>query len=196
MSEPLGRLPLLGPEALAPTQQELYRAIAAGPRATGPFSVVDDRGRLLGPFNALLYAPGIGAAVERLGAALRFEGSLDARARELVICAVAVHWDSDYEWYAHAAVARASGVSEAELEQVRAGAVPATLNRSEESALRLATALLRERAVEAELYELVVADHGADGVVELCALVGYYQLLAGLLAAADVPAPADEEEHS
>ena len=147
--------------------------------------------RLLGPFNALLYAPGIGDAVQRLGAALRFEGSLPARTRELVGCAVAAHWESGYEWYAHSRMARAAGVSDEELDQVRQGATPAGLAPEDSAALRLAGALLRDRAVDEAGYADAVTRHGEAPGAEIALLVGYYQALAGLLATVDVPAPVD-----
>lgn len=186
-----GRLPLLDPANLDPAQRQVYDAIASGPRASGPFSVVDGAGRLLGPFNALLHQPTIGAAVERLGSALRFSGALDARTRELVICAVAARWDSGYEWYAHSRMAREVGICEDELAEVAAGRLPTGLADGESAALRLATGLLHDHAVSAEVYADVVTHHGEPGLVELCAVVGYYQLLAGLLAAVDVAAPDD-----
>jgi 4-carboxymuconolactone decarboxylase len=194
LSEHEGRLPLLEPGVLDAAQRDLYASIAQGPRALGPFSIVDSAGRLAGPFNALLHSPAIGSAVEQLGAALRFGGDLDARTRELVICTVAAHWESAYEWYAHERVAREVGVRAAELEAVRAGGVPDGLPAAEAAALALASALLRERTVRPELYDLVVDHHGPSGLVEICTVVGYYQLLAGLLAAADVGVPEDHDE--
>lgn len=184
-----GRLPLLDPATLDRAQRKVYDSIASGPRALGPFSVVDDAGRLTGPFNALLHHPTIGAAVEQLGSALRFSGSLDARTRELVVCAVAARWDSRYEWYAHSRMAREVGVTDEELAEVADGRIPAGVSAGESAALQLATGLLREQAVLPEVYTPVVETHGEAGLVELCTLVGYYQLLAGLLAAADVGAP-------
>ena len=64
--------PLLAPNELSADQQELYEKITAGPRANGPFRIMHDDGSLAGPFNALLFAPRIGNAVQELGAALRF----------------------------------------------------------------------------------------------------------------------------
>ena len=110
-----GRFPLLAPNALTDAQRALYEAVAGPPRANGPFLVVDDGSHLAGPFNALLYSPDIGQAVQALGAALRFGGSLSDRTRELVICAVATELNSDYEWYAHSRVALSVGVRPAEL---------------------------------------------------------------------------------
>jgi len=53
---------------------------------------------------------------------------------------------------------------------------------------------LRERAVNLELYDIVVDHHGPSGLVEICTVVGYYQLLAGLLAAANVGVPDDHDQ--
>jgi alkylhydroperoxidase family enzyme len=192
LSDP--RLRLLHPEELDASQRALYEAVAGGPRAGGPFRLVDDDGRLLGPFNAMLYAPGIGSALQALGSALRFDGGLPARTRELVICAVAAHWDSEYEWYAHSRVARTVGITDAELDDVRAGRVPAGARDPERAALRLARARLADRRVDDDVHADAVRHHGEPGVVELAVLVGYYQALAGLLATEAVSAPEDEAE--
>ena len=185
-----GRLPLLAPTALTDAQRRLYETIVAPPRGTGPFLVVDDDGHLAGPFNALLWAPELGQSVQALGAALRFSGTLSDRIRELCICAIAAELDSDYEWYAHSRVAATVGITAAELSDLRVGTAPESLAAEEAAALALALALLRGHRVDAATYSAVLAHHGAPGVVELTVLTGYYRLLAGLLAAAAVPAPA------
>ena len=186
-----GRFPLLAPNALTDAQRALYEAVAGPPRANGPFLVVDDGSHLAGPFNALLYSPDIGQAVQALGAALRFGGSLSDRTRELVICTVAAELNSDYEWYAHGRVALSVGISPAELESVRAGQIPDAVGPDERAALSLAISLLRDGVVSAEVHAGVLKYLGHPGVAELAVLVGYYQTLAGLLAAADVRAPLD-----
>jgi 4-carboxymuconolactone decarboxylase len=193
LSDRNGRIPLLEPQQLTEEQRDLYDRIAGGPRATGPFSLTDAHGGLLGPFNALLRNPGVGGAIERLGAALRFHGDLDAKVRELVICAVAAHWRSDFEWYAHSRVASEVGIDDAHLDAVWERRIPEGLSGPEDSALRLARSVLDDHVVREEVYDAAVEHHGSAGVVEICAVVGYYQLLAGLLATFDVPAPADEE---
>jgi 4-carboxymuconolactone decarboxylase len=190
-----GRLPLLAPESLDGEQRAVYDAVAGGPRAGGPFRLVDDEGRLLGPFNAMLYAPAIGQALQSLGAALRFTGRLPPRTRELVICLVGAHWGSEYEWYAHSRVALAVGISATELEALSAGEIPGGLAPAEEAALQLATSLLRDRAVDDDVHAAALEHHGHAGLVELSTLVGYYQTLAGVLATADVPAPGDPTEN-
>ncbi|WP_231941156.1 carboxymuconolactone decarboxylase family protein [Arthrobacter sp. U41] len=185
----VGRFPLLAPDELSDQQRDLYGAIAGPPRGNGPFSIVDETGRLNGPFNALLYSPAIGNAVQALGAALRFGGSLPDRTRELVICAVAAELESAYEWYAHSRVATSVGISGTELNQLRDGEFPDTLTATESAALGLTRALLRGKTVGHEIHAAALEHFGHEGITELSVLVGYYRLLAGILAAGDVPVP-------
>lgn len=186
-----GRFPLLAPHELSAQQRDLYETISGPPRGNGPFSIVDESGRLSGPFNALLYSPAIGNAVQALGAVLRFNGSLPDRTRELVICAVAAELQSDYEWYAHSRVAPEVGITGIELKQLHDGGVPATLTPDETAALGLTHSLLRGVAVGDDVHAAALEHFGHCGVMELSVLVGYYRLLAGVLAAGDVPAPRD-----
>lgn len=183
------------PHELSNQQRDLYGVIAGPPRGNGPFSIVDENGRLSGPFNALLYSPAIGNAVQALGAVLRFGGSLPARTRELVICAVAAELESAYEWYAHSLVATTVGINGTELKQLHEGDVPDTLSADESAALGLTRSLLRGTAVDEDVHAAALEHFGHGGITELSVLVGYYRLLAGILAAGDVPVPAAAGEH-
>ena len=115
------RLPRLAPETLREDQRALYDAITCGPRAQGPqhFALAAPDGTLNGPFNALLYSPALGTALQEVGAAVRYRTGLPDRARELAILLVAARWDSAFERDSHEAVARSLGFSEAELEAIR-----------------------------------------------------------------------------
>lgn len=184
-----GRFPLLTPAELTDEQRAVYDSIAGPPRGNGPFTMVYDDGALAGPFNAMLLSPAIGNAVQALGAVLRFGGALDGRLRELVICAISADLDSAYEWYAHSRVAVTVGIDEAELDHLRKGLVPPTLSDAERAALDLTRVLLEGTTVKDDLHARVLAHFGHSGVAELSLLVGYYRMLAGLLAAGNVPAP-------
>ena len=93
------RLPRLAPEALTGDQRALYDAITSGPRAQGPqhFALAAQDGTLNGPFNALLYSPALGEALQEVGAAVRYRTGLTDRARELAILLVAARWHSAFE---------------------------------------------------------------------------------------------------
>src|SRR4029077_131361 len=116
------RLPKFEPPALDAEQRSLYDAIAGGRRAQGPqlFRLADADGRLEGPFNAFLLQPRLGAALQALGSSVRYDTGLDDRCREIAILTVAAHWHSDFEWYAHEAVARAAGLTTPQLAAIRA----------------------------------------------------------------------------
>ncbi|WP_165912971.1 carboxymuconolactone decarboxylase family protein [Tamaricihabitans halophyticus] len=180
-----GRLPLLAPAELAEAQRVLQERIVGGKRAGQPFQASTADGRLLGPFNALLYTPELGLAVQEVGEQLRFSGTLPARLRELVILTVGA--DSVYEWYAHSRVARTVGVTEAELEALAAGGTPETCDSREAVAIEVAKALPGE--VDAACYRRARAEFSEAELVELSVLAGYYRLLAGILATFAVPAP-------
>lgn len=184
-----GRFPLLEPAELNDAQRALYDTITDSPRKDGPFLLVDEDGRLAGPFNAMLHSPAIGEALQSLGSSLRFGGHLPARTRELVICLVAATLDSDYEWYAHSRVASEVGVQPEELEGLRRGDVPPSLSSAETATIGLATALLRGGRIEEDVHAGALPHLGHAGITELTVLVGYYQTLAGLLAVGAVPAP-------
>lgn len=184
-------VPLLTPAEMSPDQQDLYEKITAGPRANGPFTIAYDDGSLAGPFNALLCAPDIGNAVQELGAALRFQGALPDRTRELVICAVAAALNSEYEWYAHSRAAAVVGVSDEDLRELQAGSIPTSASGPEAAALELARELIAEAGVSENIRSKAHTHFGPSGLTELTVLVGYYRTLAGLLAVADVRAPAE-----
>jgi 4-carboxymuconolactone decarboxylase len=198
------RIPKLEPSALDDDQRSLYDAIAGGRRAQGPqlFRLADAQGRLEGPFNAFLLQPRLGSALQALGSSVRYDTGLDDRCREIAILVVAAHWRSDFEWYAHEAVARSVGLTAPELAAVRdAGlgdpepaAVPdghPALTGREAVVARTVAALAARGDLDDAQYREAVSQVGTAGLFELLTLVGYYATLALQLRVFRVPAPDD-----
>jgi 4-carboxymuconolactone decarboxylase len=185
------RLAKLSPAELSPDQRRLYAAITGGPRASGrrPFPLTDSDGGLEGPFNAMLLQPAVGSALQALGAAIRYQGTLAPRTREFAVLIVAAHWDSDFEQYAHEAVGRAAGLTEDELARIRAGAELELTDAAERAAVRACRALVRDGDLDDDEYQAAVGVLGAAGLFELTTLVGYYITLAIQLRAFRVGAP-------
>lgn len=173
------RLHRPAPDELDPARRELYETITGGPRAVGPalFPLVDEEGRLNGPFNAMLLAPELGQALQALGAAIRYRSSLSPRVREMAVLAVAARWDCAFERHAHEAVGRAAGLTEEELSALRGGSAPTLADPAEAAAMSLVMALLDGDADEMT-YGNAVAIGGERLVFELTTLVGYYATLA------------------
>jgi 4-carboxymuconolactone decarboxylase len=197
------RIPKLDPSALDDDQRSLYDAIAGGRRAQGPqlFRLADAQGRLEGPFNAFLLQPRLGSALQALGSSVRYDTGLDDRCREIAILVVAAHWRSDFEWYAHQAVARSVGLTDPELAAVRkAGlgdlelAAPdghSALTGREAVVARTVAALAARGDLDDAQYREAVSQVGTAGLFELLTLVGYYAALALQLRVFRVPAPDD-----
>ncbi len=186
----MSRLPVLTPDRLNPEQKRVYDNISGDVRRQQarkrPTS--NDEGTLSGPFNALLYAPEVGDAVQKLGAALRFESSLPGHLRELAILMMAQRWRANYEWVAHAPIAAREGLGDGVIAAVKAGRTPEA-QADVQCVHRFVSELVETRRVSDETYGQTRALIGEQGLVELISLVGYYAIIAGLLNSFEVGVP-------
>ena len=174
------RLGALSSDEMTPEQVGLYREILSGPRGQGPRAVLLDTGAggLAGPFNAMLYAPEVGHALQELGAAIRFRTKLPPRIREMGILVVAQAWDSAYERSSHEPIGRDAGLTEPEIEALRAGADPGFADEQERVAYQAVRSLVGPADLDDQQYDVAVRTLGEQALVELSALVGYYATLA------------------
>jgi 4-carboxymuconolactone decarboxylase len=188
------RLPLLHPDELDDEQRTAYEALTGGPRATrsGSARFVDGEGRLLGPFNPMLYSPAVGTPLQALGAALRFRTSFSRREREIAILVVAAHHRSDYEWYAHERIGREAGLTEAELTTLRTGGDPVLADARERIIHAATRSIIADHDLSDALYADAAATLGRATVVELVTLIGYYAALAMQLRIFRVDVPPGE----
>ncbi|GAA1632940.1 carboxymuconolactone decarboxylase family protein [Nonomuraea maheshkhaliensis] len=189
----MSRIAPIGPDELDARQWRIYDALVNGRRATQlrPFPIVDEQGALTGPCNAWLLNSAIGSAFEQLGAAVRFEISLSARDREIIILSVAQHRDSPYEMYAHRLAGAAAGLSELEVEALATGADPGLADEHERVVLDTTRLLLRTGGLDDDAYARAVKALGAPGLFEVTVIVGWYNHLATQLAVFDVRPPAE-----
>ena len=175
------RLPVLSSDEMTPEQVDLYREILGGPRGQGPRAILlaSGAGGLAGPFNAMLYAPPVGHALQELGTAIRFHTELAPRVREMAILVVAQAWDSAYERESHELLGRDAGLNDAEIEALRAGEDPGFADKQEQVAYSVLRALTSPGAdLDDQEYDTAVAVLGERALVELSTLVGYYATLA------------------
>jgi len=167
----VSRLEPIPPADLDAEQTSLYVSITEGPRAQGPqfFDLTRDDGALLGPFNALLLSPGLGAALQEVGAAIRYRTGLSARTREIAILTVAASWDCAFERESHESVGLAVGLTPDEMYQIRSGRVPPLDDPHERACAHL---------VDDGAWTTWAGTAGDTAVFELSTLVGYYATLA------------------
>lgn len=168
-----GRLPWFEPAELDDRQRAYYERLLSGPRDRS--ALTDAEGRLYGAFNARLLDPPVGTAIQELGAALRFGGELSARAREIVILSVAAAERCEYEWAAHARVARRAGLTEDELEGLRDGAGMPSFSPQEQAVLAAARALIDGRDLSDQQFAAAETQIGLAPLFDIISLVGHYQ---------------------
>jgi 4-carboxymuconolactone decarboxylase len=185
----MSRLPELRHDQLSPDAQAVWDAVVGtrGDRLQTP------AGGLSGPFNAFVHAPGVGGKLAELGATLRFGTSIDRRLTEVAIITVGARWKAEFEWYAHAGMARRHGVPEAVIDAIGRGASPPFETEDEQVVYDVARSLATSGHLPKQSYDRAAALLGNAGMVELVTLCGYYTLISFLLNAFDVPLPAGTE---
>jgi 4-carboxymuconolactone decarboxylase len=179
------RLRPLRPDELDAEQREVLAALSDPPGRVQR----DPDGSLQGPFDALLRAPHSGAALQGVGAALRYRSVLPERVRELATLLVAAHHRSAYEWHAHAPLAVAAGLPDELVAAVRIGALVDPADPAERAAAAAVGQLLETGDLDDETWAATTGALGEAGAVELTTLVGYYSLLAMQLRTLRVPLP-------
>jgi 4-carboxymuconolactone decarboxylase len=189
------RLAPIAPADLTDDQKPLFEAMTAGVAAKyADFTTTRDDGALLGPWNAWLHDPELGAAFWTVTQAMTKAKRIPDPARQVAILVTGAHFGAAYEIYAHAAVARAKhGMSERRIAALAAGQRPDDLDDDEATAHDVAAALLRGGPLPAPLYGRAIARFGQAGTNELVYLVGHYAFVSMTLNGFAIDVPADGE---
>lgn len=173
------RLPIPAREAMNEVQRAAADAIINGPRKA-----------IFGPFIPLLQTPELMERIGKAGESLRFDGTLPANIRELVICVVARETGNQFEWQTHAPLAIKAGIAAQAIELLAAGSRPKPLSDLEACAVDFTVELMRRNGVSDAAYAEAVGAFGEAGVVELSALIGYFVMVCWIMNVARTPGPA------
>ncbi len=184
----MSRLPSLKRDQLDDEGRATWDSITAT-RA----QIVDAEGGLIGPFNPWVTAPAVGGRLADLGAALRFQSSVDRRLLEVVIITVGAQWRAEFEWWAHSRMALHHGVAPEVVDAIARGEEPPFTSDDERTVHLVARQLLTTGRIDAPTYAAAQELLGDRGMVEIVALCGYYTLVSFTLNAFEVPLPPGEE---
>ena len=146
-------------------------------------------GAMRGPFAVMLHSPVLLDRAQVLGEYLRYQAAIAPDLREFAILVAAREWRQAYEWQVHAPLAEACGVATLVIDELQHGRQPAGLRAEQAAVLVFCQQLHRRHTVDDATFDAVHAILGTAGVVELCALCGYYAMLAMLLNVAGTPPP-------
>jgi 4-carboxymuconolactone decarboxylase len=183
------RLPFISPSDLTPEQRSLYEDMKAGISKYTTFSTMSDDGTIFGPWSAWLHEPELGTAIWGVTKAMTRFRHLPEVSRQIVILVVGAHFRAAYEIYAHSAVARAAGISEAQIATITSGRRPLDLSEEAQTAYDVAGALLNGGVLTAPAYQRAIDLFGQPGVNELIYLVGHYCFVSITLNGFDIPVP-------
>lgn len=170
------------PATLAPADRALYDAMVAQRAARGaPFD---------GPYLALMNHPQLCKRIEDLGYYLKFDGHLARDVYQFVVMCVARHTAAAFEWDDHLVHARAAGVPDAVIGQLQFGdpaqwAFPPPFG----PALQVLRCALGWRSIPQAAQQAAIAAFGIQGLIEIVALSGFYQMFSAINCGFDVALP-------
>ena len=177
--ERMAEIPL---DKMSSAQRAVADAIMSGPR-----------GGLRGPFNTWLRSPVLADRLQKVGEYIRFNTSLEKRINEMAILMTAQAWGSQYEWYAHAPLAIKAGLDPDIVAAIGAGRKPEKMKDDEAVVWEFTTQLRRDHGVDDAIYARALEKLGEQGIMDLIAVNGYYDVVSMTLNVARVAPPAGEE---
>lgn len=174
----MSRIPELDSESLSEQQRAVVDLITSGPHA-----------RVIGPYPAWLQSPELAKRARSLSEYLRFQSTPSKRLAEIAILITGRHWKAEFEFYAHAELARKAGVEEPIIQALAAGKRPEFPNRDDAIVYDLCTEMLGIRRISDATYKRALDAFGMQTLVELVAIMGYYCMVSITLNAFEAPLP-------
>ena len=111
----------------------------------------------------------------------------------MAILMTAQAWASQYEWYAHAPLAIKAGLDPDIVAAIGAGRKPEKMKDDEAVVWEFTTQLRRDHRVDDAIYAKALEKLGEQGIMDLIAVNGYYDVVSMTLNVARVAPPAGEE---
>jgi 4-carboxymuconolactone decarboxylase len=171
------RVPAVRREDLDEADREVYDAIAAS------------RGvefAKQGPFGVLLHSPVFAGRAAHLGTYVRYEGPMPARHRHLLAMIVARELDCQYEFTAHAVLARRNGIPAAATEAIGRGEVPHGLAPDDAAVVAFVRQLVIDHRVDDVTFSELRDRVGLRGVTDIVGATGYFAFAGHVLNAFEV----------
>ncbi len=176
----MSRLPFPTPDAMSDEQRRIHDEMVSGPRGTAP-----------PPQMIWLHAPKFCDSAQKVGAFCRYGTTLPTALSELAILVVGRHWQADFEWWAHARIAREHGLPEPIIEAVRLGQVPDFTGQDPraEAIYSAVKEMMETHRLSQASYDKAHAALGSEALVEIVGIAGYYCLVSLTLNVFDIKTP-------
>ncbi len=149
------------------------------------------RGSMPPPSSYLTYAGKAGVLLSDLVEHLRYHTTLTDAEIELAICTSVRAADVDFIWNAHVRLGLKAGVRQEAIDAIDIFAPLDDLTADEALIIGYGRELLEKRKVSDTTFDAVRERYGEQGLMELTAVMGVYQMNATILRALEHPAPPD-----
>lgn len=180
----MARLPLASRDSVPENQRSDFDDLLKGYGSVPQF----------GPGSVLIHVPKAAKIMNALNKYLRDDSSLPKKVQELAMLLTARARDCAYIWNAHAASARAAGVSSPLVDALRDKKELPALTNDERAVVRFANEYFRNHQVSRGAYQDVVEQLGQQGAIELGLIIGNYAALALLVNSFDVELAPERKE--
>ncbi len=154
-----------------PADEELSSEIAERLKELPPLNV----------FRMMALTPASFDSLMKFAFSILFESELDPRKREIAVLRVAHITGSNYEWTQHLAVARQSGVTDAEIELISGSGEVKDLDSEGNLLCRVADEISRDVRLSDEALAQVLERYGQRQAAELILCCSYFNMLSRLL---------------
>lgn len=161
-------------------------------RASEVFKTIRDQ-PVFGPFVPLHRSPDLMLRLAPVGDFMRKELVFGVRLAEIAILFTARRYDQPVEWAIHAEIAARAGLPAAVIAALSEDRRPDSMTEDEALIWDCVAEIDRSMRLCDASYAALSGRFGERGVVELAALMGYYQLLATVMNCARTQAPPGPE---
>jgi 4-carboxymuconolactone decarboxylase len=175
----MARLPAVTRESIREDLRGVFDEINAGPGGIGS-----------GPMSVLTHSPEMAKRAIPLFEYVRNESTVPLQIRELAMLTNARAKDCPYIWNRHVSLAREAGVSGDLIDALRDQRPLPPMSELEEAVINMGMDFFRTNRIGQRTFDVVLSHLGAQGLVELATLMGFYAMLAFNANAVDLGVPA------
>ena len=128
-----------------------------------------------GPYTAYIRLPNLFEACQDLRSCLA-GGPLSRREQQIILMAVARHWNARYPWFAQVRNSLAVGIDQATIDAINARKAPSLPDARERTCFVVAGEMLASKGLGDETYAAAEKTMGLESLVALVAAVGSFSM--------------------
>jgi len=179
----MARIPAVTRDSIREDLRNIFDEINAGSGGIGT-----------GPMSVLKHSPEMAKRAIPLFEYVRNESTVPLPIRELAMLTTARAKDCPYIWNRHVTLAREAGVSNDLIDALRDRKPLPPMSELEKAVIDMSMDFFWTNRVSQQVVDVILSHLGAQGLVELTTLMGFYAMLAFNANAVDFGMPANSDE--